>query len=596
MKIGDSWNAITIIALSQNNPLKAIAEFVENSLDARARKVIIIRGRSKNENFLKIADDGEGVPKDKDGRPDFKYVATHICDSIKRQLKKEGAGGIQGEFGIGLLSFWTVGQTLTLRSSGTDGHTCQMKMTRGQPGYQISRSRSLVPLQGTELIITSLLPGLRQLSGEKIQRYLASELRDRIRQSQTEIRVLDRITRAEYLVEPRQFNGQLIHHSSLPCEPFGEIYTEIYLNTPSAENRVALCRSGTRVLPEMTQLDIFQKEPWTTDYFQGLIDAPFLHLTPGTRDGLIHDERFSRFAGALGPLENRLLSIIAQQRQQQDETNNRHILQSVQKAIREALLVLPQEEYDWFEVHAKGSGPRQPKPAAVPPYAVENFDRTPLPDQVFEDDGAPPPDAQKQFFEFAGPLYRVLILPASSTLAVGQERVLRASCRDKRGRTVDDGLTFQWALLEGRGALFDSGSETARFKAPDEPEICRIGLTVKQYQDKEYTAEAVVTVTDELLPQIKSSGALKKGLPGYTLKKSPGELWRSRFDMEQNIIAVNSGHRDFLYASRQNSRKIRYVCRLYIKELVLANFLELDKEKLLERMIEVSLYAEEGLR
>jgi len=32
LRIGNDWNAITIIALSQSNPLKAIAEFVENSI------------------------------------------------------------------------------------------------------------------------------------------------------------------------------------------------------------------------------------------------------------------------------------------------------------------------------------------------------------------------------------------------------------------------------------------------------------------------------------------------------------------------------------------------------------------------------------
>lgn len=36
LKIGDHWNAISIIALSQTNPLKAIAEFVENSINAWA--------------------------------------------------------------------------------------------------------------------------------------------------------------------------------------------------------------------------------------------------------------------------------------------------------------------------------------------------------------------------------------------------------------------------------------------------------------------------------------------------------------------------------------------------------------------------------
>src|SRR6267154_1101400 len=37
LRIGDHWNAITIIALSQSNPVKAVAELVENSCHARLR-------------------------------------------------------------------------------------------------------------------------------------------------------------------------------------------------------------------------------------------------------------------------------------------------------------------------------------------------------------------------------------------------------------------------------------------------------------------------------------------------------------------------------------------------------------------------------
>src|SRR5262245_30239384 len=101
LKIGDDWNAITIIALSQTSPLKAIAELVENSIDAKARTVTITRGREHRRHFLSIRDDGEGVPRDNAGRPDFRYVATHICDSVKRRLKADGTSGLQGEFGIG---------------------------------------------------------------------------------------------------------------------------------------------------------------------------------------------------------------------------------------------------------------------------------------------------------------------------------------------------------------------------------------------------------------------------------------------------------------------------------------------------------------
>jgi Histidine kinase-, DNA gyrase B-, and HSP90-like ATPase len=60
LKIGDDWNAITIIALSQSSPLKAIAELVENSIDAKARTVTITRGREHGRAFLAIRDDGEG--------------------------------------------------------------------------------------------------------------------------------------------------------------------------------------------------------------------------------------------------------------------------------------------------------------------------------------------------------------------------------------------------------------------------------------------------------------------------------------------------------------------------------------------------------
>ena len=54
MRIGDDWNAINSIALSQSNPLKAVAEFVENSIDARAGQITIVRGREKGEHFLRI--------------------------------------------------------------------------------------------------------------------------------------------------------------------------------------------------------------------------------------------------------------------------------------------------------------------------------------------------------------------------------------------------------------------------------------------------------------------------------------------------------------------------------------------------------------
>ncbi|HRZ55396.1 MAG TPA: ATP-binding protein, partial [Candidatus Paceibacterota bacterium] len=290
LRIGDNWNAIRIIALSQSNPLKAVAEFVENSIDARAKHITLVRGKEHGVHFLRIKDDGEGIRRNDRGLPDFEYVATHICDSIKKRLKAEGAPGIQGEFGIGLLSFWTVGEELVLTSAGADGRTYQMRMKKGDPGYRITQKRLLLPEPGTELLIRNILSGIKQFSGEKIQWYLASELRDRIRNSGVEIRVLDRTARAEFKVEPRQFEGRLLHEVSRL--PQSDLYVEVYLARPDPANAVGLYRRGTRVIESLSALPEFARPPWTSGYLQGILDAPHLSLTPGTRSGIIQDEAY----------------------------------------------------------------------------------------------------------------------------------------------------------------------------------------------------------------------------------------------------------------------------------------------------------------
>ena len=59
---------------------------------------------------------------------------------------------------------------------------------------------------------------------------------------------------------------------------------------------------------------------------------------------------------------------------------------------------------------------------------------------------------------------------------------------------------------------------------------------------------------------------------------------------------MNNGHRDFVFATRSRTLQLRYLVRLYVKELVLKNFRGLPAEQLMERMIELSLYVEEKLK
>ena len=585
LRIGNDWNAITIIALSQSNPLKAVAELVENSIDARATSVSITRGRSEGNHYLEIRDNGQGIPRNAEGRPDFRYVATHICDSVKRRLKVEGASGLQGEFGIGLLSFWTLGEELTLTSTGADDRAWQMVMRKGDPGYTVKARRTLFAEPGTQLRINRLLEGIRSLSGEKIQWYLAAELRDRIRHSGVRITVIDKIARKQYAVEPRQYEGRLLHHLPAVRAMAGDVYVELYMNEPKETNRVALFRHGTRVFEDISVVEELAKPPWTTRYLQGHIDAPFINLTPGTRSGIIHDEAFAALLDALTPLETHLTEILEAQRRAEEEQASRELLQTIQRAFREAFLALPAEEYDWFDIHSRterglGANLRHVGPTEKLITGVTERE---------SGNGK-----QRQFFEFAGPLFSVAISPASSVVRVGEQRTLRALPYDRSRRRVESDLIFAWKVIEGGGALEHRHNQVATFIAPAEPGLVRLEVMVSQ-NDIERSAEALITVTHELLSQVGTTVVESQGLPGYTFESAPGESWRSRFDTSRNVIVINNGHRDFVYVARTRTLKLRYLIRLYAKELVLKNFVGLPPDQLLERMVELSLRTEENL-
>lgn len=624
LRIGDHWNAIRIIALSQNNPLKAIAEFVENSIDAKAKNISIVRGKQKGEQYLKVIDDGEGVA-------DFKYLATHIGDSIKRKLKEKGESvGIQGEFGIGLLSFWTVGEELMLTSKASDGAVKRLHLVKDNPGYTIRDSRELFEQSGTTLHIAPLLSGVRMLSGEKIQSYLASELRDRIRSSGVSIRIIDRSARKELAVEPRRFNGQVLHDLPEPRSPFGEVIVELYLTAPGSGAGVSLYRHGTRVLPDITTTEAFRRPPWTSGYVEGIIDASFLQLTPGTRDGVIYDDAFDGLVESLKDVEATLSEKIEERRRAEEEEASRAMLRRITRALKEAFEMLPADEYGWLGVkgsdarransanseNAGGSGDgRRGNEADVASHANggdagagEEADQQ---SSGADDDpasGIAVADAadrsegsgQREFFEFPGPLYRLDIRPAAAKVHVAGQRKLHAVPRDRNKRTIDSDINISWRIEQGHGSLDTYSGEFVTYLAPPEPELAVVAATATQGEGDEQVqveARCNLTVTASLVGTGGAQGPLaRQGLPGYTYRYAPGELWRSHYNNEQSLITVNTGHPDFVFASRQSATKLRYVARLFAKEIVLANFPGASKEELLERMVELGLYMEQNLR
>ncbi len=323
-----------------------------------------------------------------------------------------------------------------------------------------------------------------------------------------------------------------------------------------------------------------------------MIDVPFLTITPGTRDGIIRDERFQDFVSALVSIESELNAVIEKEKQAEEEKASRDILKSVQRALKEALLSLPREEYGWLDVRGEGGAKRAGTGGAAAEAAAES-------EPAVEEESAAGLGlegmSERKFYEYAGPLFSVAVSPASSLLAVGTEKTFRAVPRDKSRRTVESDVALSWSIKEGEGALSATAGEMTTFTAPEEPGITVLSVTAVQGETT-CSGEATITVTAELVKKDEKTEGPKKGLPAYTYKRAPGELWRSRWDQPKNVIVINNGHADYLYAARKPGRKLKYICKLYAKELVLGNFPGFSREELLERMVELSLYTEENLK
>ena len=107
--------------------------------------------------------------------------------------------------------------------------------------------------------------------------------------------------------------------------------------------------------------------------------------------------------------------------------------------------------------------------------------------------------------------------------------------RDRAGRPVEQDLAFGWTVLEGEGTLEPADGEIATFRAANEPSLTRVEVVVTQ-GEVVCRAEAQITVSASLISKTGGGDSTYQGIPGYTYHKAAGELWRSRFDAERNLV------------------------------------------------------------
>ncbi len=592
LRIGDQWNAINIIARSQTHPLKAVCELTENSIDAKARVVQIVRRRSKGQVYLEVSDDGEGLRLNDEGEPDFASIATHICDSMKRHLDDGERVGVHGEFGIGLLSFWSLGGELRMISAGRSGKLFEMQLRRGKKTYHVHSVRGQIATGGTRVVVGPLLDSTRNIvTGEKLVRYLAAELRDRIRNTGVKVRILDHVSHKDLIVTPREFEGDRIEVGQKVLTPYGGLLVELYFRDGigGGDGGVAICKDGTRVLKDITELDHFQRPPWNEGRLEGVLDFAALTLAPGTRQGIVPDDRFDDFIGAVETLEAPLKEAIANRELAESDRASRQILRQVHKAFVSALRELPSNEYLFFDI-----------PKARQSLAGGTLDFKDRPENglaaaphrpASEDEAATEPEEAQCLFPLEpGPLATVRIAPRHPRRRPGEACPLTAIVRDQSGRCVPEPLDYVWRIAEGTGRIV--GTEGNRCGVICE-QVGEVVVEVKVTQGQNSATDQVTVKFLNDVPESEKDNG--KGLPSYRLEHEQGKSWRSRYDAQQNEIIINSAHRDFVSSKTPAAKHRRYIGKLYAKELVMINFAHESPGEVMERLIEITLRTEDLL-
>jgi len=216
LRPSDPFELIRWLALSQPDPRKALSELVQNSLDAGASRVRVTRIRERKVPCLKIFDDGEGVIPEMDRTEALRHIATHIGHSRKRSLSPQERLALmtQGQYGIGLLGFWSLGQSLEMRTAVPGQRAHRLVLHRDRPDFLIEPLRGRLPLdeRWTEVVVTGLhREALPALVGRRAADYLAAELRGQLLSRDVELVVEDRMSRGRapkwITVRPLRFLG-----------------------------------------------------------------------------------------------------------------------------------------------------------------------------------------------------------------------------------------------------------------------------------------------------------------------------------------------------------------------------------------------------
>jgi hypothetical protein len=554
LKARDPFELIRWLAYSQPDPRKALAELVQNSLDAGAKSVRITRGQEESSTCLKIFDDGGGVIPEMERRDALQYVATHIGHSRKRHLSPQERLSLmtQGQYGIGLLGFWSLGERLEMRSAVPGDRPHRLVLYRDRPGYVIEPLREHLPLGDlwTEVVVFDLdEAAITATSGKRSADYLAAELRGQLLARSVDVTIEDRLTRGSagkiVPVAPAPLLGRPIAGiDGVEVPGFGMAKLDVGLWDGSLDDApgIAVYCGGTRVADRFHDLKALALDrlPWTDPRLTGTVEYPHFSVPPGSREGVLPDDAALAFSRALKTVEQPIQDALRQHEEALAERAERSMLSDLRGAFEEVarrrpgLALLPV---------------RRPEPVSTGSAADTARSKTRR-----RPPGLLPP----------GPLAEIVVTPEPIALSRGGSIAVTISARDAMGYEVADRVSVRWNTAGAFATVVPADGDDlgAILTAGDVP-----GRGLLRAIAKGSGREVEAVIEYEILANAISRDP-RSGIPDPLWVHDEAGDWRSR--LLDGRFEVNTSHPD-CRAADTTPAKLRYLSLLLAKEIALHN-------------------------
>ena len=197
-----------------------------------------------------------------------------------------------GQYGIGLLGFWSIGHELRILSQVANSEVWALTLFEDSPRYSISRMPPIVDRSGTwtEVQVRRLhWAAIAPTGSSRLANYLSVELRGQLIRHGTELQIVDHLAKSQaekiIVVQPSQLAGERIAGIDRVQLPGFKFPIELSLHFAGdgggESGRVRLGCGGAVVLDDLATLPELAHSPWNDERLVGLVDFVHLEVPPG---------------------------------------------------------------------------------------------------------------------------------------------------------------------------------------------------------------------------------------------------------------------------------------------------------------------------